>query len=161
MDFAGWNGFLGTRATLMLDVICLAMIAVVAVLGWSIHQVRRYQRYHLHKRVQLTLAAILLVLLTVFEVDVRLHGWQERAAGQIGGQASSAVLITLSIHLFFALTTVGLWITLIVLALRRFPSPPVPGQHSGFHRRWARLGAWDMVLTAVSGWVFYVMAFVM
>ena len=161
MDFPGWNGFLGTRASLMLDVICVAMVVVVAVLGWSIRQVRRHKRYQLHKRVQLTLATALLVVLTAFEVDMRLHGWQERASGQLGGQASSTVFAALSIHLFFALSTVVLWIIVIALALRRFPHPPTAGQHSAFHRRWARLAACDMVLTAVSGWVFYIMAFVM
>ncbi len=160
MDFPGWDGFLGTRATFLLDVVCLAMVVVVAVLGWSIRQVRRHRRYLLHKRVQLTLAAVLGVVLVAFEVDIRLHGWQDRAAGQLGGQASTAVLTALAIHLFFAVTTVMLWIIVITLALRRFPSPPEPNAHSNFHRCWARLAAWDMVLTTLTGWVFYVLAFV-
>lgn len=160
MDFPGWNGFLGTRASLMLDVVCLGMVVVVFVLGWSIRLVRRHRRYELHKRIQLTLAVVLLVVLTAFETDVRLHGWQERAAGEIGGKASPAVVSILSIHLFFAVTTVGLWAVVLVKAWRHFPTPAVPNAHSRFHRRWARLAAWDMVLTTVTGWVFYAMAFV-
>jgi uncharacterized membrane protein YozB (DUF420 family) len=160
MEFPGWDGFLGTRASFLLDVVCLAMVVVVAVLTWSIRQVRRHRRYQLHKRVQLTLAAVLMVVLVAFEVDIRLHGWQERAAGQLGGQASTAALTALTIHLFFAVTTVVLWIVVITHAWRRFPSPPEPNAHSNFHRRWARLAAWDMVLTALTGWVFYVLAFV-
>ena len=159
--FPGWDGFLGTRASLMLDVVCLAMVLVVVVLGWSIRQVRRHGRYELHKRIQLTLAGVLLVVLAAFETDVRLHGWQERAAGEIGGEASTAVITALSIHLFFALTTPVLWIVVIAMAWQRFPNPAAPNKHSAFHRRWARLAAWDMVLTAVTGWVFYVMAFVL
>ena len=160
-DFPGWDGFLGTRASLMLDVVCLGMVVVVVVLGWSIWLVRQRRNYQLHKRVQLALAGFLLVVLTAFETDVRLHGWQERAAGEVGGKASSAVLAVLSIHLFFAVTTVVLWIVVITLALRKFSVPPVPNEHSPFHLRWARLAAWDMVLTAVTGWGFYVMAFVL
>jgi putative membrane protein len=160
MDYPGWDGFLGTRASFLLDVVCLAMVVVVAVLGWSIRQVRRHRRYQLHKRVQLTLATLLAVVLVVFEIDVRLHGWQERAAGQLGGQASTAVMAALAIHLCFAVTTVLLWIVVITLALRRFPAPPEPNEHSAFHRRWARLAAWDMVLTTITGWTFYVLAFV-
>lgn len=160
MEYPGWEGFLGTRASLMLDAVCLGMVVVVLVLGWSIRQVRVHRRYQLHKRVQLTLAVLLLVVLTLFEVDIRLHGWQDRAAGEIGGKASSTVMTALAIHLFFAVTTVALWITVLVLALRRFPNPPAPNDHSPFHRRWARLAAWDMLLTTITGWVFYILAFV-
>ena len=79
--------------------------------------------------------------------------------GEIGGEASTAVITALSIHLFFAVTTPVLWIVVIAMAWRRFPNPAAPNVHSAFHRRWARLAAWDMALTTVTGWVFYVMAF--
>jgi len=161
MDFPGWNGFLGTRASLMLDIVCVGMVVVVVVLAWSVRQVRRHRRYALHRRVQLGLAVLLLVVISMFELDIRLHGWQERAAGELGGQASNAVLTVLTVHLCFAVTTVVLWILVLTLAWRRFPHPPAPNSHSPFHRRWARVAAWDMVLTAVSGWTFYVMAFVL
>ena len=159
-EFSGWDGFLGTRASLMLDVVSLGMVVVVIVLAWSVWLVRVRRNYQLHKWVQLSLAGLLLVVLVAFETDVRLHGWQQRSAGEIGGKASSAVLTVLYIHLLFALSTVVLWIVVIAKALRRFPTAPQPNEHSAFHLRWARIAAWDMVLTAVTGWVFYVMAFV-
>ena len=37
--YPGIDGFLGTRASWMLDVLFLAMFAVVVVLGWSVYQV--------------------------------------------------------------------------------------------------------------------------
>jgi membrane-anchored protein YejM (alkaline phosphatase superfamily) len=73
------DGFLGTRASLMLDVVFVAMFVVVPVMGWSIWQVRRRRRYVLHKRVQLVLAAVLLVAVLAFEVDMRINGWQHLA----------------------------------------------------------------------------------
>lgn len=160
MEFPGWNGFLGTRASLMVDLVVVAMVVVVIVMGWSIRQVKYHQRFTLHKRVQLLLAAALTVAITAFETDIRLHGWEDRAAGVIGGSASMAVWTALTIHLCFALTTVVLWPTVIILALRRFPRPAAPSPHSASHRRWARLAAWDMLLTAVSGWIFYALAFI-
>ncbi len=160
MEFPGWNGFLGTRASLMLDLVVVAMVAVVLIMGWSIREVKLRHRYLLHKRVQIALAVILAVTITAFEVDIRLHGWEERASGVLGGTASTLVWTALCVHLCFAVSTVFLWPTVIVLALRRFPNPPLPGDHSLFHRRWARLAAWDMLLTAISGWVFYCLAFV-
>lgn len=160
MEFPGWDGFLGTRASLMLDVVCLGMILVLAILAWSIRLVQKHQNYSLHKQVQLTLAGLLLVVLTLFELDVRFHGWEERAAGQLGGTPASSVYYVLWVHLFFAVTTLVLWIVVIVRALRNFPCPPLPCEHSPSHRRWAWVAAIDMLLTTCTGWAFYGMAFV-
>src|SRR5262245_32668274 len=89
--FPGIDGFLGTRAPLMVDVVFLAMFAVVAVLAWSVYQVKTRHRYQLHKWTQITLGAVLLVAVILFEIDIRLHGWEERAANAIGGQPTQAV----------------------------------------------------------------------
>jgi hypothetical protein len=45
-------------------------------------------------------------------------------------------------------------------ALVRFPSPPSPGSHGPRHRVMARLAAADLLLTAITGSVFYWLAFV-
>ena len=160
MNYPGIDGFLGTRASLMLDLVSLAMVAVLPVLGWSVWQVRYRKKYHLHKRVQLALGAVLAVAVTAFEVDIRLHGWTERAAGTPGGQVPTAVYTVLWVHLFFAISTTVLWIFVITQALRRIPNPPGPGPYSPRHIFWARLAAADMFATSLTGWVFYVMAFV-
>ncbi len=160
MEFSGWDGFLGTRASLMLDAVCLGMVLVLAILAWSIQLARKHKNYQLHKRVQLTLAGLLVVVLTMFEVDIRLHGWQERAAGELGGSPENAVFYVLWVHLFFAVTTLVVWTVVIVRALWNFPQPPLPCEHSRSHRRWAWLAAIDMLLTTCTGWAFYVMAFV-
>jgi len=158
--YPGIDGILGTRAPLILDVLCIAMLAVVIVLAWSIYQVKVRRRYSLHKWTQITLAAILLTTVILFENDIRLHGWEDRAAGQIGGHAPAAAFEALYVHLIFAVTTVILWPVTIALALRNFPNPPLPGPHSRVHVPLARTAAIDMVLTAITGWIFYYVAFV-
>jgi hypothetical protein len=158
--FPGIDGFLGTRASLTVDLLVVIMLGVVVVLGWSVYQVRYRRRFQLHKRVQLALAAVLLVTVALFEIDIRLHGWQNRAAGTIGGEPAQAVWYALYVHLACAISTVVLWPVVIFLALRSFPNPPRPGTHSRIHVPLARLAAIDMVLTAVTGWVFYWLAFV-
>jgi putative membrane protein len=158
--YPGINGFLGTRASLMLDLLFLAMFAVVLVLGWSISQVKYRHRYELHKWVQVVLGIVLLAAVILFEIDIRIHGWEDRAAGAIGGHASSQVRIALYIHLCFAVTSVLLWPTVIIRALRRFPNPPAPAPHSPSHKFWGWLAAVDMLLTAITGWTFYYLAFV-
>lgn len=160
IDYPGWDGFLGTRASLMLDVVMVAMFVVVPVLLWSVYQVRYRRRYQLHKATQIVLTALLFGAVIAFEVEVRVFGWQERAAGQLGGSPMGLVWPVLWVHLCFAVTTFVLWAVVFVMALRRFPVPPQPSEHSPFHLFWARLAALDMCLTAVTGTLFYWVAFV-
>jgi uncharacterized membrane protein YozB (DUF420 family) len=159
MDFPGVDGFLGTRASLVLDVLFLTMFVVVVVLGWSVYQVKYRRRYNLHKWVQVVLGVVLLVAVVIFELDIRTHGWESRAANWIGGKPQSVVYNALYIHLVFAISSVVLWPIVIIRALRNFPNPPAPSQHSRWHIRWARLAAIDMVLTSITGWIFYWLAF--
>jgi putative membrane protein len=160
MDFPGYNGFLGTRAPLVLDALFLTMFVVVLVLGWSVFQVKYRRRYRLHKWVQIVLGAVLLIAVVIFEIDIRAHGWEERAAGQLGAEPSTSVFMALYIHLVFAVTTVLLWPVVIIRAVRNFPSPPAPALHSIWHKRWGWVAAIGMVMTSVTGWIFYWMAFV-
>ena len=80
MDFPGIDGFLGTRASLMLDVVFTAMFAVIPVMGASIALARYRHEWQWHKRIQLTLAIVLAIAVLAFEVDMRLlTDWQLRA----------------------------------------------------------------------------------
>ncbi len=162
--YEGIDGFLGTRASLMLDVVFLAMFAVVPAIGLGIWLVKYRQAYLLHKRIQLTLAAVLAATVTLFEIDIRIHGWRDRAAESAyynAGLTWHWVNLSLAIHLVFAVSTAVLWIVVVTRALRHFPSPPAPGPHSSSHIFWARLAAIDMGLTAGTGWIFYLLAFVL
>lgn len=158
MDFPGPEGFLGTRASLMLDIVSCVMVAVVAVLAFSIHAARRGQ-FRLHKALNLTLAWLLLVAVAAFEVEVRCYGWQARATAVPGQAPSASVMTALYVHLFFAIWSTLLWPVVIVRATRGFSSPPGPGPHSRSHRLWGRVAAASMMTTAVTGWVFYCLAF--
>jgi uncharacterized membrane protein YozB (DUF420 family) len=153
-----FDGFLGTRASLMLDVVFLAMFVVVPVLAWSIYLVKVRRNYALHKQVQVTLGLVLLAAVTLFEIDMRVNGWTDRAEPSPYWN-DGTVRNALVVHLVFAVSTAVLWIVVIVRALRNFPSPPTPGPHSAWHKRWAWAAAVDMLLTSLTGWVFYWLAF--
>jgi uncharacterized membrane protein YozB (DUF420 family) len=148
----------------MLDVVFLAMFLVVPLLAISYYLVRFRRQYDLHKRLQLAMAAVLLVAVLLFELDIRVNGWEERAAPSpffdSAHKWTCPAGISLLIHLSFAVPTLLLWTVVVVQALRKFSRPPAPGAHSRWHARWATLAAVGMVLTAVTGWVFYWLAFI-
>jgi uncharacterized membrane protein YozB (DUF420 family) len=158
------TGFLPWRGPFMLDVIVVAMPFFLIALFWSLGSVKYRKKYSRHKLTQLCLAGGLLTLLVLFEVDIRyFENWRERAAASPYFDAATGgglVLYSLWVHLLFATTTVGLWLLIIVRALNHFSNPPEPGVHSRSHARWGMIAAIDMVLTAVTGWAFYYLAFV-
>ncbi len=154
------HGFLPTRATFMLDFVFVAMFAVLPVLAFSIRLVKR-RRYELHKRIQITLAVVLLVAVTAFEIDLNYITKDWRPLAEPSPYfASGWVDYSLWIHLVFAVPTPLLWTFVIVQALRKFPRPVGPNEYSRRHARWAWLATTWMVLTAVTGWIFYYLAFV-
>lgn len=159
MDYPGINGFLGTRASIMLDVVFLAMFAVIPAMGLSIYLVKFRRLYALHKWIQLALGIVLLIAVTAFEADMQfISGWRERA--KPSPHFEGAVFYSLYVHLVFAVSTTVLWVFVIVQALRKIPVPPGPSEYSPRHSFWAWMAAADMTLTAITGWIFYWLAFV-
>lgn len=161
-EFAGIEGFLGARGSLMLDVVFLAMIAILPVLAYSVFALARRRQYSAHKRLQLGLAIVLLTAVTAFEIDIRFFtNWEERAAASpyFTPGAWCPVWYSLAIHLAFAVPTLFIWIYVVLGALRRFPSPAAPSDYSRSHRKWGYIAAVFMTMTAMTGWVFYVLAF--
>jgi uncharacterized membrane protein YozB (DUF420 family) len=165
-SYGGIDGFLPLgRGSLMLDVVFVAMFVVVPILAASLYLVKYRRNYALHKTLQLALAAVLLVAVLLFEIDMQfITKWETRAEpSPYFAEASkwtSPAGIALLVHLAFAIPTLVLWIYVIVQALRHFDRPPAPGAHSRAHARWATLAAAGMFLTAATGWLFYWMAFV-
>ena len=152
----GIDGFLGTRASVGMDVVLVGLLATLPLLAWSVHLVRSKRAYALHKALQLFIAAALVAAIAVFEVDVRLvSDWKVRAAASPWWPVG--VWSSLGVHLVFAISTLVLWVWVV---LRRFPVPPAPGTHGGRHRFMARLAALDLLCTAITGVAFYWLAFV-
>ncbi|MFM1902345.1 MAG: hypothetical protein RLZZ440_245 [Planctomycetota bacterium] len=154
----GFLSLLGSRASLGMDVVLVGLVALLPVLAWSVQAVRG-GRFELHKRLQLFIVAALAVAILVFEVDVRLiSDWKLRA--RPSPYWPGGVLWALGIHLVFAVSTFVLWTWVVWEAVTRFPNPPRPAEHGPRHRRMARLAALDLLMTAVTGVIFYWLAFV-
>lgn len=164
-QFPGIDGFLGTRGSVMLDIVFLAMFAVVPLLGFSVYVVKYRRAYDLHKKLQLVMGTVLLLAVAAFEIDMQfLTEWELRAVPSpyfdLNQKWTCPAGLSLLIHLMFAIPTFVLWIVVMVQALRLFAHPPKPGKHSLSHMLWGKLATAGMVGTAVTGWVFYYLAFV-
>ena len=164
-QYPGIDGFLGTRGSVMLDVVFLAMFAVVPLLAWSIYLVKYKRKYDLHKKLQLGMGVVLLLAVAAFEVDMQfLTEWEKRAEPSPyfaeANKWSCTAGVSLLVHLCFSVPTFVLWIVVLVRAVRNFAHPPLPGAHSRWHIFWGKLAAYGMLLTALTGWVFYWLAFV-
>lgn len=146
----------------MVDLVFVAMFAVLPVMAWSIYKVRSSRNYRLHKWLQLTLATILLLAVAAFELEMRIFGWADRASPSPywrDGSWNDWIDGVLAVHLACAVPTFLMWIGVIVGALRHFSTPPAPGAYSARHRFWGRSAGIGMLLTAVTGWWFYWLAF--
>ncbi|RMG36224.1 MAG: DUF420 domain-containing protein [Planctomycetota bacterium] len=160
------HGFLGYDTSFMLDVVVSALVLLVPGLAAGIFAAKR-GRYRLHRNIQLTLACVLLIAVMAFEVDLQwVHGGWEKVVNKdphhprLTAAQLESVRRVLWLHLVFAISTPPLWATTIVLALRRFPNPPAPAEHSLLHRRLGWVSTIDLVLTSATGLWFYVAAFV-
>lgn len=158
-EYSGINGFLGTRASIMLDIVFLAMFLVIPAMAWGIALARFRKQFTLHKRVQLAVTVVLLLAVGAFEIDMQfVSGWRDRAAPS--PYWSQGVMTSLYVHLVFAVSTFFLLLYVVIGALRNIPTPAAPSVYSRRHIFWGRLAAIDLTLTAVTGWVFYWLAFV-
>ena len=148
----------------MLDFVTLAMLAVVIVLALSIYLVRVKKKKRLHRTIQIATAVTLTLALIAFEIDVRfITNWRELAQPSPFYQ-SGWVDRCLAIHLVFAIPTPLVWGVVIFTALWKFKSDfsseTAATKFNRFHRISGRIAAALMFLTAITGWIFYYVAFV-
>jgi len=152
------RGFLGTRGDLLMDIVILALVAVVPIVFYNWH-LARTGRYPLHKTMQISLAVLLGAVVGLFEYNLRLQGGIFTATAASGYAGTGTLNFWIYFHTFFAITTILVWVGLIVVSLRRFPNPPAPGAFSGRHRFWGRVGMVWMLVTGVTAIPVYVYGF--
>ncbi len=145
---------------ILIDIVNASFIIIVPTLIYSWMKVRNGE-YGLHKKVQLTLFAVLFVAVILFEVDLRQRGgiFEMVKDSQFAGTAFLNGLIWF--HMFVSITTSFIWIGLVAFSLWKFASPPVPNNFSGMHKFWGKIGMIDMILTGITGVMLYVLGFAM
>jgi uncharacterized membrane protein YozB (DUF420 family) len=141
-----------------MDIVILALVAVVPIVFYN-WRLARTGRYPLHKTMQISLAVLLGAVVGLFEFNLRLQGGIFEATAASSYAGTGTLNFWIYFHTFFAITTIFIWIGLIVVSLRRFPNPPVPGAFSGKHRFWGRIGMIWMLVTGVTSIPVYIYGF--
>lgn len=153
-------GGLFPNTDILIDIVNASFIVIVPVLIYSWAKVRKGE-YGLHKKIQLTLFAVLFIAVILFEVDLKMRGgiFEMVKDSQFAGTAFLNGLIWF--HMFVSITTSFIWIGLVVFSLWKFASPPVPNKFSGIHKFFGKIGMIDMILTGITGVMLYVTGFAM
>jgi len=153
------SGFLAfSRGTMMLDIIAIGLFAFVPLLAYSLYKVRAHKAYETHRRYQTFLSTLLLILVSLFELELRLYGWRQHA--EASPYYNTIIPPFLNVHLTFAISTSILWMVTFVTAYRRFERPAVPNTFSRKHIVLGRVTVIGTLLTGVTGWIFYYLAFI-
>lgn len=151
------SGFIPySRASLVFDVVFVSLWALVFLVGGSIFAVIRGY-YRVHKGCQIVSSLALCAVLLYFEIEIRLSGWTHLATPS--PYYATFLFPFLYFHIGVACLSLFVWGKTLWLALRRFSSPPAPGTFSSDHRRQGKWALGSLLATAVTGWIFYWMAF--
>ncbi len=159
MEFPGLiaAGFLPFRGSLMLDVVFVAMFAIIPVLVLSVVLVKK-KLFRWHRNLQVGTAIVLLLAVIAFEVDMRfVTHWPTLAEKST---LYSACYPLLYLHLMFAIPTPFLWAVIIVGALRNFDKNFQAPHYRDRHRVLGWFGIGLMLGTAITGVIFYAAAFI-
>jgi uncharacterized membrane protein YozB (DUF420 family) len=147
-----------SRASWAMDLTAFGLLLVVPLLFSSIYLARQKKKFQRHKTLQILISVVLGLVVTLFEVDVRLNDW--RPGVQLSPYADSILYPVLYVHLGFAITTAALWVITMVGAMRRFDPVPRTSHYSERHKRLGWITALGMLGTAVTGWLFYYLGFI-
>ena len=151
------QGFLGTRAPLILDILAICLIFVLGLQMFSIVMVKT-KRYGIHKKIQLGIGVVVGFFLIGFELQMRFFGWRHLA--EDSPYFNTLLYPSLLLHLVFAIPTFILWIVTIFGAIKNFDVSPRPSKYSIIHKRFGKLSFVLTVGTCLTAWLFYWLAFV-
>ena len=142
------TGFLGTVAPLYMDIITLYFGVLPFLMGAAIYMAVK-KRYKLHKKMNLTIYAITLLVVVFFEVGVRLSGGFAYFMQE--SNAEYAFLFTfLLFHILVAFVSVVAYSLLIYKTVTKLQN----------HRKFGILVYLGMTITSITGVMIYYFLFI-
>ena len=147
-----------SRGSFMLDLVAVAMFAILPAVTIGLNLVKRQRNYGAHKKMMLGISIVLGIAVILFEIEMRMIGWRDLA--EASPYYLTILPAILGVHLLCSISTTILLSSTVWFAWRKFPSPPKHNPLSILHKRLGKLSAIGLLLTSVTGWTFYYMAFI-
>lgn len=152
------SSFLGARGDALIDIGILSIVAVVPILIWSWRLARQGQ-WTLHKRVQLSTALVLGIVVLLFEIDLNQMGGIFAVTAGSAYEGTATLNFWIWTHTAFAISSTIVWVLLVAASLVKFPSPPQP-KYFASHRYFGRLAMVLMLGSGATAIPMYVYGFV-
>ncbi len=153
-------GFLGSRADVLVDIVTLSLVVIMPLLVYS-YRLARAGEWIKHRNLMITLAAVLTVVVGIFEYDLQVSGGAFELAKESRFAGTLFLAGSIYFHLLVAVMTALLWYVLIFLSWRKFSRPPEPGAFSKTHKLLGKIGMIGMFLTGITGVELYIVSFVL
>ncbi len=153
------EGFLGTSALLYMDIATLLFALLPFLLALSI----RYavlKQYRKHFISQITLLLTTLVVVTVFEIGIRVSGGFMEFSKE-SSLPFTFLLLFLIAHIAIAIAAVCGWIYLVVVSYRGYRREGIHATVFQQHKKWGRWVAAALTITSVMGCLIYIFLFIM
>jgi len=158
MDYMFQAGFLGTKAPFFMDLVTL-IVAFLPLVVYSSILLARRRMYTLHALTQDIIFIASVILVTYFELGVRVGGGFQ--AFMLESDVSyTYASIVLGIHILIATVTFFYWILTILRANYHFIKKEIPGRQSRAHKLLALKTFLGIIFTSFSGVWVYLLLFV-
>ncbi|WNC72152.1 hypothetical protein RGQ13_18830 [Thalassotalea psychrophila] len=156
------QGFFGTRADLMMDLVIVAFIIIMPLLVISWRTARSGN--HLgHAKMQISLSVILAVAVVIFELDLKLSGGMAVLTKDSTYFGTNTLNYWMWGHTLIAIITTLLWAVLVILSIKKFKLPPntKTNPFRKFHRPLGYCGMISMFATGLTSFPLYYYGFMM
>lgn len=147
------------RAPVIIDVIALGVWLILPVQVLSILMVRK-AKLRVHRFLQIMISVFLCAWLIAFEISLQFiddGGWRKFA--EPSPYYEALVLPLLMLHLVFAIPSFLLWFATLYGAIKKINLSQKATEYSMIHKKTGRISVLLFWASAVTGWLFYVFAF--
>ncbi|WP_321777511.1 DUF420 domain-containing protein [Sulfurimonas sp.] len=148
MNYMFETGFLGTRAPFFMDFVTL-IVSLLPMLVASAIYLARKKKYKYHAYSQVFIFAFSVIVLTYFEIGVRMGGGFDFFMKE-SGVSHSYALIVLIFHIIISTITLVIWAVTIFMAKKQI--------QLNKHKKAGLITFGGVVMTSLTGiWVYFLM----
>lgn len=134
----------------------LVMIFPILLFSW--YSVKR-KKYYLHRAIQITLTSLFVIYVILYEITQAKNGGIFRMVEDSSYYGSTLLNGIIFVHSALYISTLFLWVVLIIYSVKRIGKNADNFRFSPIHRLAARIGVVILPMTSVSGILLYYYGF--